>query len=91
MTEATALQTDPTTSDEIIPIELAQSILSEYFIDRPPTPRRGKLIDSTQIIEAAAEYFALPPQFLTGQKRDKKIVHARSVAMYLCREPTEQS
>jgi len=32
-----------------------------------------------------AGYFALPPQQLAGKARDKHLVHARHIAMYLLR------
>jgi chromosomal replication initiator protein len=38
------------------------------------------------IIRQVAEYFSLPPEELTGNKRKTALVFARQMAMYLCRE-----
>ena len=49
-----------------------------------PAPRR-RIPAPEQIIDAVADYYGLPPQKLAGQARDRHLVHARHVAMYLLR------
>ena len=49
-----------------------------------PAARR-RIPAPEQIIDAVADYYGLPPQKLAGQARDRHLVHARHVAMYLLR------
>ena len=47
--------------------------------------------DSRLIIQSVADYFDLPIEELTSKKRDRKVVLARQIAMYLMREETNYS
>ena len=44
------------------------------------------LVTPQDIIRHVAEYFALPPEEITGHTRKPALVSARQTAMYLCRE-----
>jgi chromosomal replication initiator protein len=67
--------------DEKITLELASEALDESM---DATPRRKPSIPT--VLAAVARYFDIPPDALTGQKRDKLTVKARHVAVYLLRE-----
>ena len=43
------------------------------------------------IKDAAAEYFSLTLEQLTGAGKARQVAHARQIAMYLCRELTDLS
>ena len=64
-----------------ITLDLASEALDESM---DATPRRKPSIPT--VISAVARYFDIPPDALTGQKRDKLTVKARHVAVYLLRE-----
>ena len=64
-----------------ITIELASEALDESM---DPTPRRRPSIPT--VLSAVAKHFDIPPEALTGQKRDKLTAKARHVAVYLLRE-----
>jgi chromosomal replication initiator protein len=70
-------------------IELAQSVLGEYFIDKPLPPGMRKSVTADQIAQAVASRFGIEPKALFGQGRTRGIALARQVAMYLCRELTD--
>jgi len=70
-------------------IELAQSVLGEYFIEKPGPGMRHKSVPIDTILRAVAEQFDTPVDILKGQRRNKDIVTARQVAMFICRELTE--
>ena len=63
--------------------ELAQSVLSEYFIEKP---LRSRKIGVNDIIEMVAPFFGVSPIGIKGPNRNKDVSLARQVAMYLCRE-----
>lgn len=63
--------------------ELAQSVLSEYFIEKPIRSRKISIDD---IIDAVAPLFAVAPAAIHGPNRNKDVSLARQVAMYLSRE-----
>ena len=63
--------------------ELAQSVLSEYFIEKP---LRSRKISVNDIIETVAPFFAVSPVGIRGPNRNKDVSLARQVAMFLCRE-----
>lgn len=48
-------------------------------------------ITAPLIIEQAAEFFGVSPDALRGSRKTKALVHARQIAMYLCRELTDLS
>jgi len=67
-------------------IEVAQSVLGEYYIDRPLPGYVRKDVPVDMILQATAEEFGTSMEALRGERRDKETVKARQVAMYLCRE-----
>jgi chromosomal replication initiator protein len=67
--------------DKKITLDLASEALDESM---DATPRRKPSIPT--VLATVARYFDLPPDALTGQKRDKLTAKARHVAVYLLRE-----
>jgi chromosomal replication initiator protein len=67
-------------------IEVAQSVLGEYYIDRPLPGYVRKDVPVEMILQATAEEFGTSIEALRGERRDKETVKARQVAMYLCRD-----
>lgn len=63
--------------------ELAQSVLSEYFIEKPI---RSRKIGVDDVINAVAPYFGVAPAAIKGPNRNKDVSLARQIAMYLSRE-----
>lgn len=72
-----------------ISTELAQSVLGEYFIDKPLPRHLRKGVSAEQIIEAVAGRFGTTAEAIVGQGRSREVSLARQVAMFLCRELTE--
>ena len=66
-----------------ITAELAQGVLGEYFIAKPIRTRR---ITTDEVIGIVSNHFGTTPPVVKGAARNKDIVLARHVAMYLCRE-----
>ena len=66
-----------------ISLQLAQTVLSEYFIEKPIRQRKTNV---REVVEAVAEQFALPPEDILGAGRNKEIALARHVAFYIARE-----
>jgi chromosomal replication initiator protein len=73
------MRTDPS-------IEVAQSVLGEYYIDRPLPGHARKDVPVDMILQVTADEFGTTVETLRGERRDKETVKARQVAMYLCRE-----
>ena len=48
-------------------------------------------VTATIIKDAAAEYFQVGVEQLTGAGKTRHVAHARQIAMYLCRELTDLS
>jgi chromosomal replication initiator protein len=67
-------------------VELAQEVLKDVF-------PQGEIpeISVEQIQETVVERFGMSLQELTGDRRSQSIVYPRQVAMYLCRELTDNS
>ena len=63
--------------------EMAQSVLSEYFIEKPIRYRKPTI---AEIVAAVAGQFGVTSETLKGPGRNKDVSLARHVAMYLCRE-----
>lgn len=63
--------------------ELAQEVLSEYFIEKP-VPTRKLTVDV--IVGEVGELFGVTVEALRGPNRNKEVSQARQIAMYLCRE-----
>jgi len=68
-----------------INLDLAKEVLKD-LIKQPQ-----KLITPEQILRCVAEGFGFSLADLRGKKRNKNLVTARQIAMYLCRELTELS
>jgi len=67
-------------------VEIATQALTE-FLD--PAPRRS--VSPLKIIRTVAKYFDLEPETLRGKRRDKQIVLARHISVYLIREEIGQA
>ncbi|HLJ54797.1 MAG TPA: chromosomal replication initiator protein DnaA, partial [Chthonomonadaceae bacterium] len=66
-----------------ISLQLAQGVLSEYFISKPIRARR---VTVDEVIGAVSRRFGATPAAITGPARNKDIVLARHVAIHLCRD-----
>jgi chromosomal replication initiator protein len=64
--------------------EVTLTLAGQALADLAPAPRR-RIPSPEAIIDAVAEHFDLPPHQLAGKARDKGLVRARHVAMYLLR------
>jgi len=64
-----------------ITLELALRALGEA-----PAATRRRAPQPEEILDAVAEYYGVKQTQLAGQGRDKRIAHARQMAMYLLRE-----
>jgi len=60
--------------------------LAEYVLRDIISPDKKKAITPDLIIKTVADHFDIPSDELKGNKRNKKIVYPRQIAMYLCRE-----
>jgi len=66
-------------------LDTARRYLQEHT-DEEPT-----VLDTAQIIEQVADYFRLEKDDLLSRSRKQSVAQARQIAMYLCRELTEES
>src|SRR5215213_7512606 len=64
--------------------ELSLALVARALGEIAPVQRR-RVPPPEEIIDAVADFYGLPPQRLAGQARDRHLVHARHVAMYLLR------
>ncbi|MGH2599571.1 MAG: chromosomal replication initiator protein DnaA, partial [Dehalococcoidia bacterium] len=64
--------------------ELSLALAARALGEIAPAPRR-RILAPEAIIDAVADYYGLAPQRMAGQARDRHLVHARHVAMYLLR------
>ncbi len=71
---------------EEVTIELARECLRDYTLGE-----RSSTVDMETIQQTVAQHFGVEPAALTGKSRRAEIVVARQVAMYLCRQVTNQS
>ena len=72
--------------NEPITLEVAQVALRDLL------PNGGEVtISAAAIKDAAAEYFDITLDQLTGAGKTRQVAHARQLAMYLCRELTDLS
>lgn len=67
-------------------LELAEEILKDLI-----SPEETQVLTSEKIINVVADHFNLSPAEIKSQKRSKRLVHPRMIAMYLCRKLTEDS
>ena len=63
--------------------ELAQSVLGEYFIQKP---LRATRLTVEEVIDGVSERLNITPVAIKGPGRLKEVTHARHMAIYLCRE-----
>ncbi|MGB1626182.1 MAG: chromosomal replication initiator protein DnaA [Miltoncostaeaceae bacterium] len=68
-----------------VTVDLAQEVLTDLF------PAADGEVRMDLIQEAVARHYAISIDELVGEKRTKRIVVPRQVAMYLCRELTDAS
>ncbi len=72
-----------------IDIDLAQTVLGEFFIEQPGLRQTRKAITIEVVQRAVCERLQTSPDALISQRREAAVVAARQVAMYLCRELTQ--
>lgn len=73
-------------SGDEITAKIADDALKEIFLDNIKPPITIDLIQ-----KITTEYFKITMNDLLGKKRTKNVVVPRQIAMYLCREMTEES
>ncbi|MBE1525210.1 chromosomal replication initiator protein [Nesterenkonia lutea] len=69
-----------------VDLALAEQVMRDLISDD-----HAQEITADQIINATAEYFTFTVEELTSKSRNRKLVNARQIAMYLLRELTEMS
>lgn len=70
----------------VVNVSLAEEVLRDII-----TPDENKTITSELIINVVAEHYNISPEEIKSKKRDSKYAFPRQVAMYLCRDMTEDS
>ena len=71
---------------EALTVETAGQVLADLLTARQPRP-----ITPAVILEATSKMFGIPVEEITGKKRQRPLVAARQVAMYVVRELTDLS
>ena len=71
---------------EALTVETAGQVLADLLTARQPRP-----ITPAVILEATSKMFGIPVDEITGKKRQRPLVAARQVAMYVVRELTDLS
>jgi len=71
---------------EPLTVETAAHVLADVLTARQPRP-----ITPAVILEATSKMFGIPVDEITGKKRQRPLVTARQVAMYVFRELTDLS
>jgi chromosomal replication initiator protein len=71
---------------EPLTVETAAHVLGDLLTSRQPKP-----ITPAVILEATSKMFGIPIEEITGKKRQRPLVTARQVAMYVFRELTDLS
>ena len=71
---------------EALTVDTAGHVLADLLTARQPRP-----ITPAVILEATSKMFGIPIDEITGKKRQRPLVAARQVAMYVVREMTELS
>ena len=69
-----------------ITLDLAEEILKDLI-----SPEESRNVTSQMIIDAVAEHFSITSAEIRSQRSDTKYVYPRKIAMYLCREMTDDS
>jgi len=67
-------------------MEMAEKVLSDILTDRQP-----RVITVADILAATSNMFSIPVEDLTGPSRQRPLVNARQIAMYVSRELTDLS
>ena len=62
--------------------------VDEYL--RPLLPSLHRRVAVEEVVRAAAGYYGVKPSDIQGKRRYQLVVHARHMAMYLCKELTSQ-
>ncbi len=73
-------------TSEQLSVDTAAHVLSDLLTARQPKP-----ITPQVILEATSKMFGIPIEEITGKKRQRPLVTARQVAMYVFREMTDLS
>lgn len=71
--------------DKEIDIDMAQDALRDYFSDE-----NAPVITIKRIIEVVSERYNITQADITSKKKPHEIAYPRQIAMYLCRELTEE-
>lgn len=71
--------------DRTLDLDTARRYLREH------TDENATVLDAAEIIEQVADYFRLDKKDLLSRSRKQAIAEARQIAMYLCRELTDES
>ncbi|MFP4227782.1 MAG: helix-turn-helix domain-containing protein, partial [Salinivenus sp.] len=66
-------------------LDAARRFLRKHTDDEP------RALDAADIIEEVADYFRLSSDDLLSRSRKQAVAEARQIAMYLCRELTDES
>lgn len=69
-----------------ITVALAEEVLKDII-----SPNEKKTVTTSLIIDVVADHFNITSEEIRSKKRDSKYAYPRQVAMYLCREMTEDS
>ena len=73
-------------SPENIDVERAAVLLQDFI-----SPQEERRIDSPFIVKTVADYFGISTEELRSEKRNAGIAYPRKIAMYLCREMTQDT
>ena len=73
-------------NDKYLDLELAQFVLRDITTRREPQP-----VTPDRILNATAELFAFSIEDIVGPRRQRPLVKARQISMYVFRELTELS
>jgi chromosomal replication initiator protein len=73
-------------TSEQLSVDTAGHVLADLLTARQPRP-----ITASLILEATSKMFGIPVEEITGKKRQRPLVTARQVAMYVVRELTDLS
>jgi chromosomal replication initiator protein len=73
-------------TSEQLSVDTAGHVLADLLTARQPRP-----ITPSVILEATSKMFGIPIEEITGKKRQRPLVTARQVAMYVVREMTDLS
>ncbi len=69
-----------------ITLELAMDALKDFV-----TPEHKRRVTSESIIETVADHFNITVEDIKSSKRNMEVAYPRQIAMYLCRQMTQES